>query len=396
MKRRLILLFLAAALCLTAVPASAIELTFAQTCTQKTSRDTQLYVQVDEGGALAPAQTLPGGTYIRTNGLSAEGKTGITYGFEQKGFIDGSVIVSAAVTLTLPSGRTVTVGEALVRSRQALNLWLDMEYGETLDGQTYTDENGNTHEIGNEAAAGNENGSGDGDAKWSRAMSLAYAHNGSTQTYYKSDDDGSEMQVTVLYMGLVRSRVILDGEKKMVETWRLSWDTEAPDDKVLAVVAPNDAAEVRMLATDNAKSTVLTRVPTNRVVQVIKVGKNWTLVDINDNETPRGYIATDVLDFYPQMQLTYRSALLSAAGRTKGSDPVWIRAAASGNARRIIQFDLGEPLTVYCENEQGWCEVDVHGYHAFILNDFVTYENETPETTENRESQETGETEETP
>ena len=395
MKRRIFLLLLAAALCLATVPASAIELTFAQTCTQKTSRDTQLYVQVEEGGALTPAQTLPAGTYIRTNGLSAEGKTGITYGFEQKGFIDGSVIVSAAVTLTLPSGRKVTVGEALVRSRQALNLWLDMEYGETLDSQTYTDENGNTHEIGNEAAAGAEEDFA-GDAKWNRAMSLAYAHNGSTQTYYKNDDDGSEIPVTILYLGLARSRVILDGEKQMVETWRLSWDTEAPEDKVLAVVAPNDAAEVRMLAKDSAKSTVLTRVPTNRVVQVIKVGKNWTLVDINDNETPRGYIATDVLDFYPQMQLTYRSAVLSAAGRTKGSDPVWIRAEASGNARRIIQFDLGEPLTVYCVNDQGWCEVDVHGYHAFILDDFVTYENETPETPENQESQEGGETEETP
>ena len=61
MKRRIFLLLLAAALCLAIVPASAIELTFAQTCTQKISRDTQLYVQVDEGGALAPAQTLPGG-----------------------------------------------------------------------------------------------------------------------------------------------------------------------------------------------------------------------------------------------------------------------------------------------------------------------------------------------
>ncbi len=379
MKRRIILLFLAAALCLAAVPAAAIELTFAQTCTQKTSRDTQLYVQVEEGGALTPAQTLPGGTYIRTNGLSAEGKTGVTYGFEQKGFIDGSVIVSAAVTLTLPSGRSVTVGEALVQSRQALNLWLDMEYGETLDGPTYTDENGNTHEIGNQAAAGSEEEFA-GDAKWSRAMSLAYAHNGSTQTYYQNDDDGSEVPVTVVYMGLVRSMVILDGEKQMVETWRLSWDTEAPDEKVLAVIAPNNAAEVRMLATDSVKATVLARIPTNRVVQVIKTGKNWTLVDTNDSETPRGYISTDVLDFYPQMQLTYRSALLSAAGRTRGSDPVWIRAKANGNARRITQFDLGEPLTVYCENEQGWCEVDVHGYHAFILKDFVTYENEAAET----------------
>ena len=223
-------------------------------------------------------------------------------------------------------------------------------------------------------------------------MSLAYAHNGSTLTYYENDDDGSQIPVSVVYMGLVRSMVVMNGEQQMVETWRLSWDTEAPDEEVLAVVAPGDAAEVRMLAKDNAKSTVLRRVPTNTVLQVIKTGKHWTLVDVNDGETPRGYIATDVLDFYPQMQLTYRSALLSAAGRTKGSDPVWIRAKASGNARRITQFDLGEPLTVYCENEQGWCEVDIHGYHAFILNDFVTYVNDTPEAREAQENQENQET----
>ena len=391
MKRWIILLLLAAALCMIIAPASAIELTFAQTCTEKTSRDTQLYVLIGDTDELTAAQVLPAGTYVRTNGLSVGGKTGITYGFEQKGYIDGSVIVSAAVTLTLPSGRTVTVGEALVRSRQALNLWLDMEYGETLDGETYTDANGNTHEIGNEAAEGSEEELA-GDAKWSRAMSLAYAHNGSTLTYYENDDDGSQIPVSVVYMGLVRSMVVLNGEQQMVETWRLSWDTEAPDEKVLAVVAPGDAAEVRMLAKDNAKSTVLRRVPTNTVLQVIKTGKHWTLVDVNDGETPRGYIATDVLDFYPQMQLTYRSALLSAAGRTKGSDPVWIRAKASGNARRITQFDLGEPLTVYCENEQGWCEVDIHGYHAFILNDFVTYVNDTPEAREAQENQENQET----
>ena len=375
MKRRIFLLLLAAALYLSIVPASAIELTFAQTCTEKTSRDTQLYVQVEEGGALMPAQTLPAGTYIRTNGLSAEGKTGITYGFEQMGFIDGSVIVSATTTVTLPSGKTVTVGEALVRSRQALNLWLDMEYGETLDGQTYTDENGNTYEIGNEAAAGSESELA-GDAKYYSALGKAWKNNGGyTPTVYR-DDEGNETDVQVCYMGLARSKVIMNGEAQMVETWRLSWETEAPEDKVLAVVAPKNAGEVRLLATSKAKATVLNRVKTNRVVQVIATGKNWTLVDINDDETPRGYISTDVLDFYPNAPMDYTPAKLSAAGRTKGSDPVWIRSAASSKARRITQFDLGEPLSVYCQNEQGWSEVDVGGYHAFILSEFVTLDEE--------------------
>ena len=84
--------------------ASAIELTFAQTCTEKLSRDVQLYVLVGDTDSLTPAQTLPAGTYVRSNGLSAGGKVGITYGFEQKGYIEPGAIVSAAVTLTLLGG----------------------------------------------------------------------------------------------------------------------------------------------------------------------------------------------------------------------------------------------------------------------------------------------------
>ena len=373
MKRCLFLLILAAVLCI-ALSASAYELTFEQTCTQKTTSATQLYILMDDE-TLQPAQILPAGTYIRTIGDKRGGKTGISYGFELYGYIDGSVITSATQSVTLPSGRVVTVGEALVRSRVALNLWLETEYGETLGGGTYTDENGVQHDIGNEAAEGSEEELS-GQARWAKAMALAYAHNGRTVTVYR-DDDGNEIPVLVVYMGLARSRVLMNDEEQMVETWRLSWETEAPEDKVIAVIAPKDAGEVRFLARENAKSTVLDRIPTNRVVQVIKVGKNWTLVDVNDNENPRGYISTSSLAFYPNCRLDYRTAKVSAAGRTKGSDPVWIRSKASGNARRITQFDLGEPLSVYAQNEQGWCEVDVGGYHAFILADFVTYDDET-------------------
>lgn len=72
MKRSFFILILCAALCLAAC-AFAIELTFAQTCTEKTSSLTQLYVMGDDG-TLQAAQMLPAGTYIKTNGLSAEGK----------------------------------------------------------------------------------------------------------------------------------------------------------------------------------------------------------------------------------------------------------------------------------------------------------------------------------
>ena len=382
MKRRVFLIIAAAVLCM-AANAFAIELTWNQSCMRKTAQATTLYVQIDGEETLTAANTLPAGTYIRTTGQSLEGKTGISYSANNRdplyGYIDGSVIVSAAQSVTLPSGTTVTVSEALVRSRQALNLWLDMEYGETLgDSRTYTDENGVEHDIGDEAAAGNEQQLA-GDMAYFNAMHNAFVKNGGTTPTVYTEDDGTETPVEVVYMGLARSMVVLNGEKQLVETWRLSWETTAPADQVLAIVQPpRDSGDVKFHAGKSSKSMNLSKVLTNRVVRVISTGKSWTLVDIDDPSMPRGYIATPYLEFYPKLPLAYRSAKLSVFGKTRGSDPVWIRAEDNANGRRIIQFDLGQPLTVYCQNDR-WSEVDVGGFHAFILSEFVTLDEITAE-----------------
>lgn len=369
MKRKVFLIVLAALLCFAAA-ASALELTFAQTCWHKLATDVTLYVQIQEGEPLTAAGTLSAGTYVRPTGDTMEGKTGISFNFETYGYVDGSAIISCSQSITLPSGTTVNVPEALARSKAAMNLWLETEYGETLSGGSFTDADGVVHEITDELSA-EEIEELSREARWQKAMGLAYAHNGRTMTFYH-DDDGNEIPVLVSYMGLARSRVTMYDEEQMVETWRLSWETEAPEDKVLAVVSPKDAGNVRLRATNKSNSTVLNRVPTNTVVQVIKTDKNWTLVDTNDPESPRGYISTPVLQFFPNTQISYEAAKVSAAGRTTGSDPVWIRSKDSSKARRIIQFDLGEPLSVCARTESGWCEVDVGGYHAYILPEFVT------------------------
>ena len=378
MKRRIFLFVLAAVLCLTA-SALAVELTFAQTCTQKLGQGAQLYVLNESGDGLQAAQNLPAGTYIRTNGMSMEGKTGITYGFEQYGYIDSDIpIVSCSVSISLPNGETAVVGEALARSKQALNLWLEMEFGITLNGSTYTDENGEEHEIGNEAAEGGiaEDEQEAREAKYQSAKAKAQSSNGGyTVTVYR-DETGYETEVQVLSLGLARSKVLLNGEEQMVETWRLSWDTEAPEDQVLAIVSPSNASDVRLRATCSEKATVLDRIPTTRVVQVIKTDKKWTLVDTNDEDNPRGYISTSVLSFYPNVQQDYKPGMIAVGGsiKAKGDDNlVRIREKASRKGREVGKFNLGEPLSIF-PGEEGseWTEVDVGGYHAYIQSKFVT------------------------
>ena len=373
MKRKVFLIVLAAVLCFAAAAsADSGGLTFAQTCWHKLATATTLYVQIQPGDPLTAAGTLEAGTYVRPTGDTMDGKAEISIGFDisYRCYVDGSAIVSCAQSVTLPDGRVVSVPEAAAKSKTALNVFLDAEYNTTLSGGSYTDADGVVHEITDELSDA-ELEELAREAKWDKAMALAYAHNGRTMTYYH-DDAGNETLVLVSYMGLARSRVTMNGEEQMVETWRLSWETEAPEDKMLAVVAPKDAANVRLRATNKSNSTILNRVPTNTVVQVIKTDKNWTLVDTNDPESPRGYISTSVLQFYPNVQIPYEAAKVSAAGRTTGDDPVWIRSKDSSKARRIIQFNLGEPLSVCSRTETGWCEVDVGGYHAYILPEFVT------------------------
>ena len=376
MKRRVFLIILAAVLCCMAVSASALELTFSQMCRHKLSRATQLYTDPEKNGNLVPSSTLPAGTYVIPNGTSVGGKTGITYSTNDRneffGYVDGSAIVSAVQTITLPSGKKVQVGEALVRSRTALNLWLEMEYGESLDGGTYKDAEGNEHEIGNESALQDE-GIINGDAVWAQAVGAAYAKNGASVRTVYTDDEGNETEVDVRYMGLARSMVVMNGEERLVDTWRLSWETSASAEKVLAMVR-SDISQAKILERPSGIS--MNRVKGGRVVQVLRIGKHYTLVDINDPETPLGYIATGSLDFYPNIPMNYLTGTVTIKGKVNVKyDPVVVYAEDRTGAAAIDKVRTGFPVTVYAQNDT-WSEVDVDGYHGYILNKYVTLDEE--------------------
>ena len=374
MKRRVFLFIMAALLCAVSA-AFAIELTWNQVCTKKTSKPTDLYVLIPGEDKLTKTSTLPAGTYIRTTGQTMEGKVGISYSANNRdplyGYIDEKAITSASVSIRLPNGKTVTVGEALVRSKKALNLYLEYEYGVTLDGTTYTGADGKQHDIGDEDVLDDDDFS-DGDAKYYSALSRAFAVNGAyTPTVYR-DDAGNETEVNVVYMGVLRSMVEIGGEEQLVETWRLSWETEAPEEKVLAVVnPPENKLDTRIHSKKSVDSMVLGYVKAGRVVQVIRTGNDWSLVDMHEAGYPRVYINNACLDFWSNIPRDYRTAMITIKGRTVSKEEVGVRAGDGSEYKKVENFLPGDPLTVYAQNNR-WCEVDIKGYHVFILNEFVT------------------------
>ena len=115
------ILCLAAVLLLVLLPAltSADGLSFNETCTSKTKGTTTVY-KADENGNLSPSSSIPGGTYLKKLGTNdvTEANPGMAYVCwsttgnvtdRAYGYIDASAITSAAVSVTLASGKKVTV-----------------------------------------------------------------------------------------------------------------------------------------------------------------------------------------------------------------------------------------------------------------------------------------------
>ena len=114
---------------------------------------------------------------------------------------------------------------------------------------------------------------------WQAALDSVVARNGKdTPTVWTDPATGVTVQVDVVYMGIGRSMIIVDGEKKLVNTVDLKWETEAPENKVLAVVR---SRYVWLHKAPSNDKTVLKfkQVYRDSVVRVLATGKNWTFVD---------------------------------------------------------------------------------------------------------------------
>ena len=373
-----LLLILMTAAALTGALADS-SLTFAQTCVRKTRDDATLYVALEGSTELTATSKLPAGTYLRRLGSDAvceanSGMAHIVYSPDNQnstvyGYIEDSYIGPATASYTLKNGDKVTIPEALLRSRDALNIYLDMEYGETVDRDTYIDENGQEQAIGNEKAG--EDGSSGGhltQAEWAARMAKANLKNGTyTQTMLKNAD-GDLQEVTLVVMGVARSRVKLNGVEITVDTCDLDWVSEAPEKKKIAVVDAPIQGNVSIREKTSTKAFKMGQITTGEVVRVVSVKKSWTMVDYYGT---RGWVLTSALKFYANEPREYQTGLISVKGRTKGTDTVWIRSEAKNSSRHLKEFRQGTPLVIF-EMGPKWTEVDVEGWHCYILSEYVT------------------------
>lgn len=209
--------------------------------------------------------------------------------------------------------------------------------------------------------------------EWEQRLSHAAQVNGdSTPTVYRDPVTGETYDVEVVYVGIGRSMILLNGQETLVNTVDLEWQTEVTDGEVLAVIKTPKNGYAAMYAGKSKKTTLLMQCRLDSVVRVIKKGKSWTLVDFQGT---RGYVQTSSLSFYLNDHVDFQPGLISVKGRTKGKDTVNIR-SSDAKHRVLADYRLGTPVTVF-DVADDWAEVDVCGWHCTINTKFLTMEKDT-------------------
>ena len=175
-------------------------------------------------------------------------------------------------------------------------------------------------------------------------------------------------------MGIGRSMVMVNGQEKLVNTVELHWETEAPEDKVLAVInAPkNGYAWIRMKPNTKITTAKIEQCRMDQVVRVISTNKNWTFID---HDGRRGYVKTASLEFFANDHTDFETGVLSVKGKTSGRDTCNIR-SRDDKHRVLADYPLGTPVTVF-DVIDDFAQIDICGWHCTVNTKFITMEKET-------------------
>ena len=205
-------------------------------------------------------------------------------------------------------------------------------------------------------------------AEWQAALDGVAARNGKdTPAVWTDPATGSETTVQVVYMGIGRSMIKVDGQKKLVNTVDLKWETEAPEDKVLAVVRSR-YVWLHKSPSNDKKVLKYKQVYRDSVVRVLATGKNWTFVD---HEGDRAYVVTNGLEFFANDHTDYEGGYLSLNGKTKAKGIVQVRDLKTKSI--LSSFKPGTPVTVF-DILDDYAEIDVEGLHCVVKLSCLTLE----------------------
>lgn len=350
--------------CLYTVPGSAVvyDLTI-----QEIADGDEPVAGADLTYVFTPIDTLSGPARVTPTGEAADGKMEIAYWKDSKryGYVDSSSVTRAAKSVTASNGKTYELPSNVIYNDALLRRSIALRYSaEEVD-------------IVLAALSGGGDGgegTGSGSKGWTAPQSVE------TMTLTLVDEDGEEQPVTLLTLGTAVSEIKADGEKLTVPTASLRWGSTAPADKQLAVITAPKGGEAALRTKASSKGQVLKKCQTNRIVLVLSVGKSYAKVYCDGLV---GYVRNSSLTFCPvggvkEGESAPVPGWVSFRGRLNSKNTVNIRQSGKNGSRILADFIAGTPVMVFSQSDR-WAEIDVGGYRAFILNEYLTLDSAEPD-----------------
>lgn len=347
--------------CLYTVPGSAVvyDLTI-----QEIADGDEPVAGADLTYVFTPIDTLSGPARVTPTGEAADGKMEIAYWKDSKryGYVDSSSVTRAAKSVTASNGKTYELPSNVIYNDALLRRSIALRYSaEEVD-------------IVLAALSGGGESTGSGSKGWTAPQSVE------TMTLTRVDEDGAEQPVTLLTLGTAVSEIKADGEKLTVPTASLRWGSTAPADKQLAVITAPKGGEAALRTKASSKGQVLKKCQTNRIVLVLSVGKSYAKVYCDGLV---GYIRNSSLTFCPvggvkEGESAPVPGWVSFRGRLNSKNTVNIRQSGKNGSRILADFIAGTPVMVFSQSDR-WAEIDVGGYRAFILNEYLTLDSAEPD-----------------
>ena len=350
--------------CLYTVPGSAVvyDLTI-----QEIADGDEPVAGADLTYVFTPIDTLSGPARVTPTGEAADGKMEIAYWKDSKryGYVDSSSVTRAAKSVTASNGKTYELPSNVIYNDALLRRSIALRYSaEEVD-------------IVLAALSGSGDGgegTGSGSKGWTAPQSVE------TMTLTLVDEDGEEQPVTLLTLGTAVSEIKADGEKLTVPTASLRWGSTAPEDKQLAVITAPKSGEAALRTKASSKGQVLKKCQTNRIVLVLSVGKSYAKVYCDGLV---GYVRNSSLTFCPvggvkEGESAPVPGWVSFRGRLNSKNTVNIRQSGKNGSRILADFIAGTPVMVFSQSDR-WAEIDVGGYRAFILNEYLTLDSAEPD-----------------
>ncbi len=155
------------------------------------------------------------------------------------------------------------------------------------------------------------------------------------------------------------------GRDVTVPSSELAWESTT-DVRFAYVYAPK-AGKVNMRMSGRSKASIITKIPTGRIVIVFEKNDTWSGI-LYDGLI--GYVQNSTLRFIEAPDTPRATATLSYKGKTDVKTKVTMRSGANQGSRAVIGLRPGMAVTVF-EKGKTWSEVEVNGYHGYVLTEHL-------------------------